>query len=70
MTEQHVPVLVIGAGGAGLSISLLLQQQGVSSVLIERRADVSWYPRARNLNFRTFDVFRGLGLAAEIQAAR
>jgi 2-polyprenyl-6-methoxyphenol hydroxylase-like FAD-dependent oxidoreductase len=30
---------------------------------------VSWYPRARNLNFRTLEVFRGLGLGAEVVAA-
>jgi putative polyketide hydroxylase len=66
--EEHVPVLIVGAGGAGLSLSLLLQQQGIHSMLVERRSDVSWYPRARNLNFRTLEVFRGLGLTAEIQA--
>src|SRR5262249_33728551 len=34
-----------------------------------RRSDVSWYPRARNLNFRTLEVFRGLGLEAKVIAA-
>ena len=69
MAQEHVSVLIVGAGGAGLSLSLLLQQQGIPSVLIERRSDVSWYPRARNLNFRTLEVFRGLGLEAEVLAA-
>jgi putative polyketide hydroxylase len=69
MTQEHVPVLIVGAGGAGLSLSLLLQQQGIASVLIERRPDVSWFPRARNLNFRTLEVFRGLGLEAQVIAA-
>jgi putative polyketide hydroxylase len=68
MTEEHVPVLIVGAGGAGLSLSLLLQQQGIASVLVERRTDVSWVPRARNLNFRTLEVFRGLGLQEEVHA--
>jgi 2-polyprenyl-6-methoxyphenol hydroxylase-like FAD-dependent oxidoreductase len=67
--EQHVPVLIVGAGGAGLSLSLLLQQQGIASLLVERRPDVSWFPRARNLNFRTLEVFRGLGLEAQVLAA-
>jgi len=67
--QKHVPVLIIGAGGAGLSMSLLLQQQGIKSLLIERRADISWVPRARNLNFRTLEVFRGLGLEAEVVKA-
>jgi putative polyketide hydroxylase len=67
--EDRVPVLIVGAGGAGLSLSLLLRQQEIASLLIERRPDVSWYPRARNLNFRTLEVFRGLGLEAQVLAA-
>ncbi len=67
--QKHVPVLIVGAGGAGLSMSLLLQQQGIKSLLIERRAEISWVPRARNLNFRTLEVFRGLGLEAEVVKA-
>lgn len=67
--QERVPVLIVGAGGAGLSLSLLLRQQGIASVLVERRADVSWYPRARNLNFRTLEVFRGLGLEPQVIAA-
>jgi 2-polyprenyl-6-methoxyphenol hydroxylase-like FAD-dependent oxidoreductase len=69
MAQEQVPVLIVGAGGAGLSLSLLLQQQRVSSVLVERRSEVSWVPRARNLNFRTLEVFRGLGLAEAVHAA-
>jgi len=69
VAQQRTPVLIVGAGGAGLSLSLLLHQQGIASVLVERRPDVSWYPRARNLNFRTLEVFRGLGLEAEVIAA-
>jgi putative polyketide hydroxylase len=69
MTQEHVPVLIVGAGGAGLSLSLQLLQQGIHPLLIERRADISVYPRARNLNFRTLEVFRGLHLADEVRAA-
>jgi putative polyketide hydroxylase len=65
----HIPALIVGAGGAGLSLTLLLHQQGIASMLVERRPDVSWYPRARNLNFRTLEVFRGLGLEGEVIAA-
>jgi 2-polyprenyl-6-methoxyphenol hydroxylase-like FAD-dependent oxidoreductase len=69
MTQEHTPVLIVGAGSAGLSLLLLLQQQGIASLLVERRADVSWFPRARNLNFRTLEVFRGMGLEAKVIAA-
>jgi putative polyketide hydroxylase len=67
--QERVPVLIVGAGGAGLSLSLLLRQQGIASVLVERRPDVSWHPRARNLNFRTLEVFRGLGLEPQVISA-
>lgn len=69
LAKERVPVLIVGAGGAGLTLSLLLRQQGIGSVLVEQRADVSWYPRARNLNFRTLEVFRGLGLERQVIAA-
>jgi putative polyketide hydroxylase len=69
VAPTHSPVLIVGAGGAGLCLSLLLHQQGIASVLVERRSDVSWYPRARNLNFRTLEVFRGLGLEPQVLAA-
>src|SRR6266487_6406837 len=69
MTQEHVPVLIVGAGGAGLSLSLLLLQQGIHPLLVERRSEISWVPRARNLNFRTLEVLRGLGLEAEVRAA-
>lgn len=69
MTQEHTPVLIVGAGGAGLSLSLMLHQQGIASVLVERRSEVSWVPRARNLNFRTLEVLRGLGLEEEVHAA-
>jgi putative polyketide hydroxylase len=69
VAHERVPVLIVGAGGAGLSLSLLLRQQGIHSMLVERRSDVSWYPRARNLNFRTLEVFRGLGLEPQVRAA-
>lgn len=69
MTQEHVPVLIVGAGGAGLSLSLFLLQQNIRPMLVERRRDISWYPRARNLNFRTMEIFRGLGLAEEVRAA-
>jgi putative polyketide hydroxylase len=67
--RQHVPVLIVGGGGGGLSLSLLLLQQGIHPLLVERRSDISWHPRARNLNFRTLEVFRSLGLSEAIHAA-
>lgn len=69
MNHERVQVLIAGAGGAGLSLSLLLLQQGVRPLLVERRDGISVYPRARNLNFRTLEVMRGLGLGPQVMAA-
>jgi putative polyketide hydroxylase len=43
-------------------------KERIPSLLIERRSGISWFPRARNFNFRTLEIFRGLGLEAEIRA--
>jgi 2-polyprenyl-6-methoxyphenol hydroxylase-like FAD-dependent oxidoreductase len=69
MTPEHVPVLIVGAGGAGLSFAHFLLQQHIHPMLVERRRDISWYPRARNLNFRAMEIFRGLGIGEEVRAA-
>lgn len=44
--EAEVPVLVVGAGPAGLMMSLLLSRYGVASLLVERHAEVCVLPRA------------------------
>ncbi|SEP54393.1 FAD-dependent monooxygenase [Amycolatopsis saalfeldensis] len=61
MTER-VPVLIAGGGVAGLTAALLLQQQGVATVLVEKHASTSPQPKARRFNQRSNEVFRALGL--------
>jgi 2-polyprenyl-6-methoxyphenol hydroxylase-like FAD-dependent oxidoreductase len=68
MTVRHVPVLIVGAGAAGLTTSALLAKHGVRSLLIEKRSEVFIYPKARNLSFRSLEILRGLGLADEVHA--
>lgn len=65
---KTVPVLVVGAGAAGLATSALLAQHGVTSLLVEKRSEIFRYPKARNLSFRSLEILRGLGLADEIHA--
>ena len=60
--DSEVPVLIVGAGAAGLSSAALLAQQGVKSRVVERRAAVYRYPKARNLSFRSLEILRRLGL--------
>ncbi|KMO83739.1 FAD-dependent monooxygenase [Mycolicibacterium chlorophenolicum] len=63
-----VPVLIVGAGAAGLTASALLARHGISSLLVEKRRELFIYPKARNLSFRTLEILRGLGLGNQIHA--
>src|SRR5215211_4658615 len=64
----HSPVLVVGAGPAGLVTSLTLAHHGVPSVLVEKHPGTSIYPRATGMSVRSMEVFRGLGVEAAIRA--
>jgi putative polyketide hydroxylase len=66
MSVRHVPVLIVGAGAAGLATSALLAKHGIHSLLVEKRREVFIYPKARNLSFRSLEILRGLGLGDEV----
>src|SRR6202142_3668936 len=68
MSAVRVPVLIVGAGAAGLATSALLAKHGVSSLLVEKRREIFIYPKARNLSFRSLEILRGLGLADQVHA--
>lgn len=63
-----VPILVVGAGPAGLMTSFLLTRYGVRSVVIDRQPGISPLPRALGINPRSMEIFRSLGLEEEIMA--
>lgn len=68
MTDIRVPVLIVGAGGCGLSSSIFLSEHGTDSLLVERHASSGRLPKARYLNQRTMEVFRQYGVAESIYA--
>jgi putative polyketide hydroxylase len=68
MGVVRVPVLIVGAGAAGLATSALLAKHGVGSLLVEKRREIFIYPKARNLSFRSLEILRGLGLADQVHA--
>ncbi|WP_330085089.1 methanobactin biosynthesis FAD monooxygenase MbnF [Methylocystis iwaonis] len=58
MIRQRVPVLIVGAGYAGLSAATLLAWRGVQCMLVERRESTSRLPKAHGLNRRSMEVLR------------
>ncbi|OBH07121.1 MULTISPECIES: FAD-dependent monooxygenase [unclassified Mycobacterium] len=66
--DTRVPVLIVGAGAAGLASSALLAKYGVRSLLVEKRRETFIYPKARNLSFRSLEILRALGLSEEVHA--
>ena len=67
--ETQVPVLIIGGGIVGLSASLFLSHYGIHSLLIERHSGLSIHPRARSVNARTMELYRGLGIDERVREA-
>ncbi|KAK3254279.1 hypothetical protein CYMTET_35807 [Cymbomonas tetramitiformis] len=64
---NEAPVVIIGAGPTGLTLSLLLSRLGVQSLLLERSKELTSHPQAHFVNNRTMEIFRPLdGLADEI----
>ena len=65
VATRTTDVLIVGAGPTGLCASLLLSQQGIAHVLIERGEDVLQAPAAHVINTRTMEIFAQLGLPVE-----
>ncbi|HEY2704072.1 MAG TPA: FAD-dependent monooxygenase [Candidatus Dormibacteraeota bacterium] len=68
MADIEVPVLIVGAGPAGLAASNLLSGQGVRHLLVEKHPDTAHTPRAHIVNQRTVEIFRHMGLEERLRA--
>ena len=68
MNEISVPVLIVGAGPAGLATSLLLSRYGVAHMLIEKYSGTAHTPRAHIVNQRTVEIFRHMGIEDRLLA--
>jgi 2,4-dichlorophenol 6-monooxygenase len=64
----EVPVLIVGAGPAGLALSLSLRRYGVDHLLVERHPGTAHTPRAHIVNQRTVEILRRLGLSERFHA--
>lgn len=67
--DIEVPVLIAGAGPAGLTLSLALTRYGVPHMAITRYPWTAHSPRAHITNQRTIEIFRDLGVEDRILAA-
>jgi putative polyketide hydroxylase len=63
------PVLIVGAGPAGLVAAITLARQSVPVTLIERRTGTSPFPRATGISTRTMELIRSWGLETRVRAA-
>jgi 2-polyprenyl-6-methoxyphenol hydroxylase-like FAD-dependent oxidoreductase len=66
MTTHEVPVVIVGAGPAGLTTALVLARYGVESLLVERRLEPSSHPRATVVSTRSMEHVRAWGLAEQV----
>lgn len=67
-TQRDCDVLIVGAGPTGATLALLLAQSGVSTLLIDKEADIYALPRAAHVDHEIMRIFQELGVAAEIEA--
>lgn len=63
----EVPVLVVGAGPAGLVSTALLATYGVRTLTITKYQGTANSPRAHITNQRTMEVFRDLGIEDRVR---
>lgn len=59
---EQIPVLIAGAGPAGLLLAAELQRRGVSCKLIDARPEPLHWDRATVIHPRSLEVFESLGL--------
>ena len=57
--------LVVGAGPVGTTAALLLAQQGLASLVVERTRQLEQAPAAHVVNARSFEILRAAGVDME-----
>lgn len=68
MKSVNTDVLVVGAGGCGLNLSILLGDMGVDFITVERNTQLANLPKAHYLNQRTMEILRQHRVADDIYA--
>jgi putative polyketide hydroxylase len=65
---EEVPVLIVGAGPAGLTAAITLADHGVESLLVEKRPEPSTLPRATAVSTATMELLRSWGIEGRVRA--
>src|SRR3954467_14275007 len=68
MNSEDPPVVIVGAGPAGLTAAISLARLGVETMLVERRAELSSLPRATAVSLRSMELMRSWGLEDAVRA--
>ena len=63
------PVLIVGAGPAGLAAAIELGSRSIPCIVIERNPRAGYAPRAKTTNVRTRTHLRRWGIAGKLAAA-
>jgi putative polyketide hydroxylase len=66
--NEEVPVVIAGAGPAGLAAAMALARLGVETMLVERRAELSSLPRATVVSLRSMELIRAWGAEEAVLA--
>lgn len=66
--HSEIPVLIVGAGAAGLTAAVALARRGIACLLVERRRDLSALPRATAISTRSMELLRAWGLEDDVRA--
>jgi 3-(3-hydroxy-phenyl)propionate hydroxylase len=61
-------VLIVGAGPTGVTLALLLAQEGVTTILVEREADIYPLPRAAHIDHEVMRILQTVGVADAVMA--
>ncbi|MFL6187605.1 MAG: FAD-dependent monooxygenase, partial [Actinomycetes bacterium] len=67
---RQLPVVIAGAGPAGLVTAVTLARNGIGSLLVERNPGLSPLPRATAVSTRTMELLRSWGLEDEVRAGQ